>query len=324
MSKEIKSIICPQCGSTDKENLQNQHYRCENCRTEYYLDSDDIHIIHYHRNYDAETISRPHSDRILIKTKLSILILVFLTVAFLFYNSHLFTIFQSNKVSEQSKQMDTVVFSDRDSFLYKNKDNIIKILVLGLYKDKQTEQFELYAKYYNKDGKLDKKQTFEKGYLYSDSVSFKHTTLGNIYAVVNNKRLLKLDKGSERLEDITPSLETLGELNSGIVTIESYTYDDYIKILNRSGKTFYYYPDLAVIKLDNHQSERNFLKILPNTLVGRDIFKFESFPFNKSYSLLKYKQKGVVGAWGDVVLSSWLEAVEKQKTKTIKNKKNIY
>ncbi len=309
MSKEIKPIICPQCGSTDKQNLKDEHYRCANCRTEYYLDDDDIHIIHYHKDYDAGAVSRFHSDKNFFKTKFSILILVFLTVSFLFYNSQLFTPFQPNEVSNQSKPMDTVVFSDRDSFLYKNTENVIRVLVLGLYKNKQTEQFELYAKYYNKEGKLDKKQTFERGYSYSDRVEFKQTSSGNIYAVVNQQRVFKLDKDTERLEDITPSLEAMDELNSGIVTIESYTYKDYIKILDRSGKSFYYYPDLEVIEREEK---------LPNTLVERELFAFEDVNSNDSYRLLKYKQKGTVGAWGDAYLSDWLRAVEEHKSQAIK------
>ncbi|MCK7559269.1 hypothetical protein MKQ70_31605 [Chitinophaga sedimenti] len=46
MPKEIKAIKCPHCGSVKHTAIKEDHYRCENCHTEYYLDSDDIYIHH--------------------------------------------------------------------------------------------------------------------------------------------------------------------------------------------------------------------------------------------------------------------------------------
>ncbi|MEO8255300.1 MAG: hypothetical protein ABI554_13045, partial [Flavobacterium sp.] len=46
MAKTIKAIICPNCGSNQKTEIKPDYFVCESCKTEYYLDSDDIHIIH--------------------------------------------------------------------------------------------------------------------------------------------------------------------------------------------------------------------------------------------------------------------------------------
>ena len=46
MPKHIKTIKCPQCGITRATQLREDHYRCDSCSTEYYLDSDDITIHH--------------------------------------------------------------------------------------------------------------------------------------------------------------------------------------------------------------------------------------------------------------------------------------
>ena len=40
MSTEIKAIQCPKCGSTEKTELRLDHFRCDSCGTEYFLDSD--------------------------------------------------------------------------------------------------------------------------------------------------------------------------------------------------------------------------------------------------------------------------------------------
>ena len=48
MPKHIKTIKCPQCGSMRATQLREDHYRCDSCSTEFFLDSDDITIHHKH------------------------------------------------------------------------------------------------------------------------------------------------------------------------------------------------------------------------------------------------------------------------------------
>ena len=48
MPKHIKAVKCPQCGSTRATMLREDHYRCDSCSTEFFLDSDDITIHHKH------------------------------------------------------------------------------------------------------------------------------------------------------------------------------------------------------------------------------------------------------------------------------------
>jgi DNA-directed RNA polymerase subunit RPC12/RpoP len=42
MAKQSKAIQCPKCGSTQKQEIRPDIYRCDNCGTEYFLDSDDV------------------------------------------------------------------------------------------------------------------------------------------------------------------------------------------------------------------------------------------------------------------------------------------
>ena len=46
MPTHIKALKCPQCGSTRATKISEDHYRCDSCSTEFYLDSDDITIHH--------------------------------------------------------------------------------------------------------------------------------------------------------------------------------------------------------------------------------------------------------------------------------------
>jgi hypothetical protein len=44
MAKQLKAIQCPKCGSPQKVEIRPDTYRCDNCGTEYFLDTDDITI----------------------------------------------------------------------------------------------------------------------------------------------------------------------------------------------------------------------------------------------------------------------------------------
>ncbi|WP_019946820.1 SHOCT domain-containing protein [Hymenobacter aerophilus] len=54
MAKSIKALKCPQCGSTQKTQVRPEHFRCDNCGTEYFLDNDDINI-----NYTERKLGTP-------------------------------------------------------------------------------------------------------------------------------------------------------------------------------------------------------------------------------------------------------------------------
>lgn len=49
MAKEIKAIVCPQCGATDQKTLKPGFYRCGRCQTEYFIDDDDVTVTHLHQ-----------------------------------------------------------------------------------------------------------------------------------------------------------------------------------------------------------------------------------------------------------------------------------
>ena len=48
MSKRIKVIKCPHCGSTKVKETRPDYYQCEACSTDFFLDSDDININHHY------------------------------------------------------------------------------------------------------------------------------------------------------------------------------------------------------------------------------------------------------------------------------------
>ncbi|MBF9220453.1 hypothetical protein [Hymenobacter ruricola] len=61
MAKTIRPIRCPQCGGTQNTLLAPGLFRCANCQTEYYLDSDDVtvHVRHHFPGPPAPPAGRP-------------------------------------------------------------------------------------------------------------------------------------------------------------------------------------------------------------------------------------------------------------------------
>ena len=54
MTKKIKPIKCPQCGSEKYDEIGEEKFRCRNCGTEFFLDNDDINInVNHHYNFDS-------------------------------------------------------------------------------------------------------------------------------------------------------------------------------------------------------------------------------------------------------------------------------
>ena len=70
MPKHIKTIKCPQCGSTRATQLREDHYRCDSCSTEFYLDSDDITI---HHKIETEPFHKSAATACLKRLPLAIL-----------------------------------------------------------------------------------------------------------------------------------------------------------------------------------------------------------------------------------------------------------
>ena len=63
MAKTIRPIRCPQCGGTQNTPLAPGLFRCANCHTEYYLDSDDVTVHVRHHYPDPPASRRPLSWR---------------------------------------------------------------------------------------------------------------------------------------------------------------------------------------------------------------------------------------------------------------------
>ncbi len=54
MAKQIKVIKCPQCGNTKPLTIGTDHYRCDKCGTEFFLDNDDVNVnVNVNHRYES-------------------------------------------------------------------------------------------------------------------------------------------------------------------------------------------------------------------------------------------------------------------------------
>jgi DNA-directed RNA polymerase subunit M/transcription elongation factor TFIIS len=255
MSKDIKAIQCPKCGSTFKQEVKPDFYRCQNCGTEYYLDSDDTHIYHHHQRMPPLQSS---ASSVGTKTPLHILIGVV----------GLFSIIYLLTMLIQPQRNADLVYSNYkprrsfySSFVYCNTVTGDPVyLRMGVdYVDKgdhKSEQ-ELHAQFNNAmDGKLLKDQMITEDNLRTNrcSLSFKIYSSELIYAIGCNSILLQLDTRNNRLSDVTKStFKDYPQLSSGVAKLDFDYRKPMITVMNNEGETFYYFP--AVRKLVKNEAE---------------------------------------------------------------------
>lgn len=63
MAKKIKAIKCPHCGSVNKAKSNKNTYQCNQCDTEYFIDSDDLNInVNHTYNNDNQTSAKTEKN----------------------------------------------------------------------------------------------------------------------------------------------------------------------------------------------------------------------------------------------------------------------
>ena len=254
MAKDIKAIQCPKCGSTFKQEVKPDFYRCQNCGTEYYLDSDDTHIYHHHDRIPPVQSSAPP-----VNTKLPVYILIgaVAIIAIVYITSMLL---QPKRNANNSYITYKPRRSYQSSFVYTNTATGDPVyLRMGVdYIDKgdnKSEQ-ELHAQYNNAmDGKLIADRIMNDESMRNRcSLTFKIYSPDLIYAIGCNSVLLQLDTRNNRLTDVTKStFKDYPKLSSGVAKLDFDYSKPMINVMNNEGETFYYFP--AVKKLVNSQAE---------------------------------------------------------------------
>jgi hypothetical protein len=183
MAKQIKLIQCPKYGSTDKTEIKPDHFKCNSCSTEYYLDNDDVN---YKENWDYYTPGTV-APKPPLKTKKIILLVVAVIVIMmgvmiipnLLSTNH--AVVEANTFSEGSKAQ---WWGSQGSFFATGDDKPVMVMVGDSYDNNNNAApavvfYDMLSKNKIKESKLFFPSKVDTNY------AIQHFSNGDIYIIGN-------------------------------------------------------------------------------------------------------------------------------------------
>ena len=240
MPTHIKALKCPQCGSTRATKISEDHYRCDSCSTEFYLDSDDITIHH-----KVETKPAPN-------TFLRRLLLIILAPAAFFSLITIGLIVWGSSREETSRERDGeehMSYACERLMAFSSKAGRPIVVLCGAARRDDSSGDWDHAKgiMYFFDGetyeiikKLELPDVTGRVSV-TDARQFED---GTYYVVLNKKRLFAIDRSTLDVKEIHGEDYKLPELSEGFGKLALYfhEYGDALEVETNLGKKFVYYP----------------------------------------------------------------------------------
>ena len=240
MPTHIKALKCPQCGSTRATKISEDHYRCDSCSTEFFLDSDDITIHH-----KVETKPAPN-------TFLRRLLFIILAPAAFFSLITIGLIVWGSSREETSRERDgeehMSYACERLIAFSSTAGRPIVVLCGAARRDDSSGDWD-HAKgfMYFFDGET--YEVIKKLELPDVTGSVSVTDArqfedGTFYVILNKKRLFAIDRSTLDVKEIHGEDYKLPELSEGFGKLALYfhEYGDALEIETNLGKKFVYYP----------------------------------------------------------------------------------
>ena len=240
MPTHIKALKCPQCGSTRATKISEDHYRCDSCSTEFFLDSDDITIHHKH-----ETESAPNTflKRLLLTILVPAAFFSLITIGLIVWGS------SREGTSEKGSGEEHMSYAcERLMAFSSTAGRPIVVLCGAARRDDSSGDWD-HAKgfMYFFDGetyeiikKLELPDVTGRVSV-TDARQFED---GTYYVVLNEKRLFAIDRSTLDVKEIHGEDYKLPEFTEGFgkVALYFHEYGDALKVETNLGKKFVYYP----------------------------------------------------------------------------------
>ena len=240
MPTHIKALKCPQCGSTRATKISEDHYRCDSCSTEFYLDSDDITIHH-----KVETKPAPNTflKRLLLTILVPAAFFSLITIGLIVWGS------SREGTSEKGSGEEHMSYAcERLMAFSSTAGRPIVVLCGAARRDDSSGDWD-HAKgfMYFFDGetyeiikKLELPDVTGRVSV-TDARQFED---GTFYVVLNEKRLFAIDRSTLDVKEIHGEDYKLPELSEGFgkVALYFHEYGDALEVETNLGKKFVYYP----------------------------------------------------------------------------------
>ena len=240
MPTHIKALKCPQCGSTRATKISEDHYRCDSCSTEFFLDSDDITIHH-----KVETKPAPNTflRRLLLIILAPAAFFSLITIGLIVWGS------SREGNSEKGSGEEHISYAcERLMAFSSTAGRPIVVLCGAARRDDSSGDWD-HAKgiMYFFDGetyeiikKLELPDVTGRVSV-TDARQFED---GTYYVVLNKQRLFAIDRSTLDVKEIHGEDYKLPELSEGFGKLALYfhEYGDALEVETNLGKKFVYYP----------------------------------------------------------------------------------
>lgn len=243
MAKQIKVIKCPHCGNTKPTSLGNDHYRCEKCGTEFFLDNDDItiNVNHSYRNNRG-----PNQKKIIRSLILGLAVFGFLIFILQLCTSTIKNVATDETGYNVSASESNLSFVDVQLIQIGNKPVAFYLESRNHYAN-QKEESGLFAVFYDFLAKeVISEMSISENYYSPIEHRYFHSN-GKHYYIIDAREVWEIDSQKAKIHKITESLaQAKPALNSGFSTIrfvEEKNGDGLILTTNL-GKAFYYFPTI--------------------------------------------------------------------------------
>ena len=240
MPTHIKALKCPQCGSTRATKISEDHYRCDSCSMEFFLDSDDITILHKH-----ETESAPNTflKRLLLTILVPAAFFSLITIGLIVWGS------SREGTSEKGSGEEHMSYACERLMAFSSTAGRPIVVLCGAARRDDSSGDWVHAKgfMYFFDGetyeiikKLELPDVTGRVSV-TDARQFED---GTFYVVLNEKRLFAIDRSTLDVKEIHGEDYKLPELSEGFgkVALYFHEYGDALKVETNLGKKFVYYP----------------------------------------------------------------------------------
>ena len=289
MPTHIKTIKCPQCGSTRATQLREDHYRCDSCSTEFYLDSDDITI---HHKFETERNTST------AKFKRFFLVLLAVTVFFSLIIIGLITFGRSREGSLRiGSDEEKISYSIKELATFTTTAGRPIVVIFGSARPTSSinvDDAKGFVSFFDGETqKLVKKIEFldVKGRI--QNMDMRRFGDGAFYIVFNEAHLYRLDPSTLDMTEVHGEDYKRPELSQGFAKVVFYysQFGDALKVKTNLGESFVYYPIADKIYTEREAYAAP-LEPLPAPKVATHFtfsLKSSDYP-NKQLQLIRYRR----------------------------------
>ena len=289
MPTHIKTIKCPQCGSTRATQLREDHYRCDSCSTEFYLDSDDITI---HHKFETERNTST------AKFKRFFLVLLAVTVFFSLIIIGLITFGRSRAGSSGMGSGEAgMSYSIEELATFTTTAGRPIVVIFGSARpasSSNVDDAKSFVSFFDGETqKLVKKIELLEVKGRIQNMDMRRFGDGAFYIVFNEAHLYRLDPSTLDMTEVHGEDYKRPELSQGFAKVVFYysQFGDALKVKTNLGESFVYYPIADKIYTEREAYAAP-LEPLPAPKVATHFtfsLKSSDYP-NKQLQLIRYRR----------------------------------